>query len=53
MPPRIQALLLRVSWDRSRPASWPISIAVPGNPLEDLSVLEDVRLVMLGGEVVP
>jgi imidazolonepropionase-like amidohydrolase len=28
-------------------------IAVPGNPLEDLSVLEDVQFVMLGGEVVP
>lgn len=28
-------------------------IAVPGDPREDLVVLEDVRFVMLGGEVVP
>ncbi|MGH7543300.1 MAG: amidohydrolase family protein [Gemmatimonadota bacterium] len=27
-------------------------IAVPGNPLEDVRVLEDVRFVMLGGKVV-
>lgn len=27
-------------------------IAVPGNPLEDVHVLEDVRFVMLGGKVV-
>ena len=27
-------------------------IAVPGNPLGDLGVLEDVRLVMLGGQVI-
>lgn len=27
-------------------------IAVPGNPLEDVTVLEDVRFVMVGGKVV-
>ena len=27
-------------------------IAVPGNPLEDVRVLEDIRFVMLGGKVV-
>lgn len=27
-------------------------IAVPGTPLEDVRVLEDVRFVMLGGKVV-
>lgn len=27
-------------------------IAVPGNPLEDVRVLEDVRFIMLGGKVV-
>ncbi|MFB3095549.1 MAG: amidohydrolase family protein, partial [Candidatus Acidiferrales bacterium] len=26
-------------------------IAVPGNPLEDIRVLEDVRFVMKGGKV--
>ena len=27
-------------------------VAVPGNPLEDISLLEDVRFVMLGGRII-
>ncbi|MEE8199823.1 MAG: amidohydrolase family protein [Candidatus Acidoferrales bacterium] len=33
------------------PGRWADIIAVPGNPLEDVRVLEDVRFVMKGGKV--
>ena len=33
------------------PGRWADLVAVPGNPLEDVRVLEDVRFVMKGGKV--
>ena len=40
--------------DRGRLAEGMLAdiIAVPGNPLDDISVTEDVQFVMLGGRVV-
>jgi imidazolonepropionase-like amidohydrolase len=39
--------------DRGRLAAGLLAdvIAVPGNPLEDISVTQDVRLVMKGGRI--
>ncbi|MEE9229113.1 MAG: hypothetical protein V3U86_00230 [Acidobacteriota bacterium] len=35
-----------------RPGRLADLVAVPGNPLQDVRALEDVRFVMLGGRVI-
>jgi imidazolonepropionase-like amidohydrolase len=50
----VSAELLRASDDlgSAEPGKFADLVAVAGDPIEDISVLEDVAFVMKGGEVV-
>ena len=53
MATRDSAELIGISDDVGtlEPGKWADVIAVAGNPLENIALLEDVRFVMKGGEV--